>query len=173
MHWHDYYLLAGTAATTLMGLLFVSLSLHLEAVAEDGKAHLAVIAREAFASFLIVLFVSLLMLSPGISRRPLATAMLAISVLRLAMIVPGIRHSLADARRGADFSRRYVLGRAVIPILAYVAMGVAGWTLLKGNPEDGLIALMSATVLLISDAARCSWDLLVRVGRLARGARPK
>jgi hypothetical protein len=171
--WHDYYLLAGTAASTLMGLLFVSLSLHLEAVAEDGKAHLAIIAREAFASFLFVLFFSLLMLSPSIARRPLATSLLAIGVVRLAMIVPAIRHSLADLRRGAAFSRGYVLARSVIPILAYATLGLAGSMLLRGDPDDGLAALMLSIVLLLADAARSSWDLLVRVGRLARGARPK
>ena len=53
--WHDFYLLAGTAAATLMGLLFVSLSIHLEKIVAEGGAHLEAISREAFASFIIVL----------------------------------------------------------------------------------------------------------------------
>ena len=36
--WHDFYLLAGTAAATLMGLLFVSLSIHLEKIVAEGGA---------------------------------------------------------------------------------------------------------------------------------------
>src|SRR5438552_7913695 len=84
--WHDFYVLAGTAAATLMGLLFVALSLHLEVVAEDGKAHLSVIAREAFANFLIVLLVALLMLSGSMSPRPLGVALLMIGVLRTAQV---------------------------------------------------------------------------------------
>ena len=33
--WHEFYLLAGTAAVTLVGLLFVSLSFHLEALLHE------------------------------------------------------------------------------------------------------------------------------------------
>jgi len=35
--WHDFYLLAGTAAATLVGLLFVGLSLHLRIVIASSE----------------------------------------------------------------------------------------------------------------------------------------
>lgn len=34
--WHDFFMLAGTAAATLMGLLFVALSLRIDIRAEQG-----------------------------------------------------------------------------------------------------------------------------------------
>ena len=36
--WHDFYLLAGTAAATLIGLIFVALSLNPEVMADDGRS---------------------------------------------------------------------------------------------------------------------------------------
>ncbi len=35
--WHDFYILAGTAAATLVGLLFVGLSLHLRVVIASSE----------------------------------------------------------------------------------------------------------------------------------------
>ena len=42
--WHEFYLMAGTAAVTLMGLLFVAVSLHLDAVVRDDAAHVRGVA---------------------------------------------------------------------------------------------------------------------------------
>lgn len=171
--WHDFYILSGTAAATLMGLLFVALSLHLDAMTHDGKTHLSVVARDAFVSFMIVLFLSLVLLTPEIARRPLGVALAVMGILRLAMLIPGLRHSLADDRRNPAFSRSYVLIRLIIPVGAYLTLLLAGVTLLRGNGRDGLAELMSACVLLIADGTRSAWDLMVRVGRLLRvGSNP-
>jgi len=175
--WHDFYLLTGTAAATLMGLLFVGLSLHLDEIAGEGRAHIKVIARDAFASFLIVLFVSLLMLAPALRPRPLDTALLGLGVVRVLQIAFGLRRSLADGGRGREFSRGYVVARVLMPLFGGATMALAGATLLRGNAEDGLAELMLACVLLIGDATRCAWDLMVRVGRMLRhpgaGAGPR
>jgi len=37
--WHEFYLMTGTAAVTLAGLLFVALSLHLDRLVEKNKVH--------------------------------------------------------------------------------------------------------------------------------------
>jgi hypothetical protein len=165
--WHDFYLLAGTAAATLMGLLFVSLSLHLEVLGGDRKAHLSVIAREAFANFLIVLLIALLMLSHTMSQRSLGVSLLMIGVLRVAQV--GLRFSRpsAPAPRERKPGRAYVLVRFAMPILGYLALMIGGWTALRGSLDDALDLIMVSCVLLIGDAARCAWDLLVRVGRIA------
>jgi hypothetical protein len=36
--WHDAYLLLGTAAAALTGLVFVALSIHLRAIASSARA---------------------------------------------------------------------------------------------------------------------------------------
>jgi len=47
-HWHEFYLLAGTAAVTLVGLLFVALSFHLDTLLHESKTHL--LGRHAWPS---------------------------------------------------------------------------------------------------------------------------
>src|SRR5437899_10301964 len=67
--WHDFYMLAGTAAATLVGLLFVCLSLHLRAVL--SRSEVRSLARVTLANFGLILFVSLFMVIP---QRPSTTS---------------------------------------------------------------------------------------------------
>ena len=57
--WHDFYIVAGTAAATLVGLLFVGLSLHLRVVL--SRVEVRSLARVPLANFGFLLFVSLFM----------------------------------------------------------------------------------------------------------------
>src|SRR6266446_5651997 len=132
-----------------MGLLFVSLSLHIEVVAEDGKAHLSVIAREAFASFLIVLLVALLMLSNAMSRRSLAAALLTIGVIRVMQVGFRFLRSSAPDAHDRKLGRVYVLIRFVMPVVSYLALALSGWVLFCGDLDDALGLVMLSCVLLI------------------------
>ena len=60
--WHDFFIIAGTAAATLVGLLFVGLSLHLRAVL--SRSEVRSLARVTLANFGLILFVSLFMVIP-------------------------------------------------------------------------------------------------------------
>jgi hypothetical protein len=60
--WHDFYILAGTASATLVGLLFVGLSFHLRLVVSSSEVRS--LARVTLASFGAVLFVALFMVIP-------------------------------------------------------------------------------------------------------------
>jgi cytochrome bd-type quinol oxidase subunit 2 len=169
--WHEYYVLAGTAAATLMGLLFVSLSLHVETLRESSRNHQSVMARSAFVSFLMVMFVSLLMLTPALRQRPLSLSLIMIAVIRIAVSVPALRRTFITERSGTAYGRGYVIAHTALPIAAFLALLAAGVLLAGRHAEDGLEFLMLACTLLLADAARCAWDLLVKVGH--RPAIPK
>lgn len=166
--WHEYYILSGTAAATLMGLLFVSLSLHVETLRESSRNHASVMARSAFVSFLMVMFISLLMLSPALQRRALALSLILIAVVRIAVSVPAMRRTFITERSGTAYGRAYVIGHTVLPIGAFIALLAAGVLLAGRHVDDGLETLMLACTLLLADAARSAWDLLVKVGHLGR-----
>jgi len=166
--WHEYYILSGTAAATLMGLLFVSLSLHVETLRESSRNHASVMARSAFVSFLMVMFVSLLMLSPAVARRPLSVSLILLGLLRIAVSVPALRRTFISEHSGAAYGRGYVIAHTVLPIAAFIALLAAGVLLAGRHAQDGLEFLMLGCTLLLADAARCAWDLLVKVGHLGR-----
>ena len=60
--WHDFYVVAGTASATLVGLLFVGLSLHLRIVVASSDVRS--LARVTLTNFATVLFVALFMVIP-------------------------------------------------------------------------------------------------------------
>jgi len=43
--WHDFYLLTGTAAATLLGLLFVAVTLNAEVILSGARPHIKKIAE--------------------------------------------------------------------------------------------------------------------------------
>jgi hypothetical protein len=163
--WHEYYLLAGTAAVTLMGLLFVSLSIHIERVAHESGRHLEAMAREAFSSFLIVLFVSLMMLTPAVSRRPLSVSLIALGLFRGLHTLSRVGATLVRGARDTRFPPRTMILRFLFPLFGSALMIWAGASLARQSVEDGLALLMMSCVFLLADAARSSYELLVRTAR--------
>jgi len=162
--WHDFYLLAGTTAATLMGLLFVAMSIHWDMVVQESRAHLHAIALEAFGSFLVVVFLSLMMLTPAGAPRPFG---LGVAMLGAVRFVVGIRHSKVIWGSQDDaFSRKELLYRAVALPAAFVLLAGGGVLLMKHQIDMALAVLTFAVFLLLAMGARASWDLLVRVGRL-------
>src|SRR5512135_2035878 len=62
--WHDFYLMVGTAAATLIGLLFVSLSLNLDLITRTVNADLRDLATHTFGDFMSVLMFAVVFLIP-------------------------------------------------------------------------------------------------------------
>ena len=162
--WHEYYLLAGTAAVTLVGLLFVALSFHLETLLHDSKARLLGMARMAFTSFVYVLMLSLGFLAPEISPRMLAVFLLILSAFILGQSVwVTITHR---RKRNPDVNDRFLLRRYMAT--GFVA-GVAIMSAVRFLAHPGVAWFYNfafITAIMLVNAASISWDLLVQVGRL-------
>jgi hypothetical protein len=166
--WHDCLLLAGTAAATLAGLLFIALALHLEQLVEASHEHLLALSRAMLTSFIVVLTASLVLLSPAFSRRvtgfSLAGVATAGAILTL-KLMSGVRH-----HEEGGFSRRNMLRRKLILLIGYGFTIVSGVGIGFGIPE-----LMSWTIaafaMLLGNAAGTSFELLVYVARHKKQAR--
>lgn len=159
LRWHDFYIVAGTAAATLVGLLFVGLSLHLRAVL--SRLEVRSLARVTLANFGLILFVSLFMVIPqGAS----ATSPLLIGsgIFSLAVTAPSL---VAAGRSRTRTLRPYQLVlRLGSSALGYVSVIVAGALLGRGSESAAFSWLVVVTVALLVVSLRNSWDLLVSVG---------
>lgn len=62
--WHDFYVLAGTAAATLAGLMFVAASLGASIFSEEDRAPMRAFLTPTVVHFAAVLFACLLMMIP-------------------------------------------------------------------------------------------------------------
>ena len=165
--WHDFYLMAGTAAATLAGLLFVALSLSLERLVEESHEHLLALSRVTLLSFLIVLFASMFMLVPPSSARQTALMLGAMSVSGLATTFRMVRS--AKHHEEAGFSRGQVRRRLMFPTIGYVMMFLTAAGLMLRIP-DMLYMMVGAMCMILGNAAGTSWELLVQIARHRRAA---
>jgi len=160
--WHDFHLMAGTAAVTLAGLLFVALSLHLEQLVEETHAHLLALSRSILMSFVVVLTASLMMLTPAFSPRITGGMLVAVGLVGgflSVRLMSTVRH-----REEGGFTPRDMRRRRVFPLVGYGILVVAGLGVALGIPE-----LMNWTLpafcMLLGNAAGTSFELLVHVAR--------
>jgi hypothetical protein len=166
--WHDFYVTAGTAAATLLGLLFVGLSINLDAFTSETGTDLRLLAEQAFANFIFVLVISLFVLIPNQDAGSLTAELSIVGVFGVVRMV----------RRVRDFRRRredpfggwvYVVRRLGLPGVASVGLIVVAVMVLS-NPFSAFFWLLAAILVYLTSAADTAWDLLIEVGRERRRA---
>jgi hypothetical protein len=159
--WHDFYLLMGTASASLIGLLAVALSLHLDAITETSREDLRALAEQAFSSFSSVLLIAVIFLVP--SNDP-TTYGIACVLLAAGAGSRMLRRAPAVWRgRHRDGLGEGVVWRFVLPGASVLVLLAAGLGLVVGQPSS-LYWLVAVIIGLLMSAARSSWDLLVTVG---------
>jgi hypothetical protein len=165
--WHDFYIMIGTAAATLVGLLFVSLSLNADVITDEANVGLRVLAAQTFANFLFVLLFAVVLLIPEQGPRGLGLPLGCIGAYGLYLTV----RRLLVARRtqtpgwGRGSVARHVGGSA----LCYLALLVVAVSVLLGRTA-AMYWLVPVILLLIVEASLNAWGLLVQLRRPGRGS---
>ena len=165
--WHDFYILAGSAAATLVGLLFVVLSFNLDILLHDRHAHLLAFARQTLMEFVFVLMISLVFLVPHVSVRPLGLLLALFSLVWLALAFIGRQRASRRSHKAHDENvptRRRITGMLAMTIVAVTGLGMLFWR----SPYAAYL-MISAICTLLGNAAGGSWHLLVEVGKLKSG----
>src|SRR5918995_4454761 len=85
--WHDFFAAVAGVAATLVGLVFVALALNPTVMADDSPAGLRTWAGQTFQSFLMVLFVALVVLIPETGPLGLGLPLLIVGIWGLARVV--------------------------------------------------------------------------------------
>jgi len=166
--WHDFYIVAGTAAATLVGLLFVGLSLHLRVIL--SRSEVRSLARVTLANFGLILFVSLFMVIPQGSSS-VSPELIGSGVVSLTVIAPSL---VAAGRSRTRTLRSFQLVlRFGLSALGYVGVIIAGALLGNGFDDSAFSWLVVVAVVLLFVSLRNSWDLLVSVGAATLDPRPK
>ena len=155
--WHDFYIAAGTASATLVGLLFVGISLHVRVVATHNDVRR--LARVTLSTFFTVVIISLVALIPTERPDNTGVALVAIGVVYLTSIVPALEVLAAKGRRTLP---RYVLfSRFGIVLLTALGIIAVGAGLVAEDFHDALAGLVGMVMLMLVVAVRNTWDLLV------------
>lgn len=156
--WRDYYAFAGAAAATLMGLMFVVVSLGQRTLAtEEGSRATRGFFTPIIVFFATIIVVTMLMLVPHPSAIELGVLLAVVGAGGLIYMVASGAHSMwRSGELGVDDLIWYVL----VPYLCYAAIAVAGVALWRATGVAFVVAGVAMLLLLIT-GIRNAWDLVV------------
>ena len=154
--WHDFYVLIGTAAATLIGLMFVAASIAASYMTEQHQAGIQSFYTPTVVHFATVLITCVVLVAP-LGATPLGVLLLAIGAAGLSYasfvwVRMGRGGFTANIDRGSILVRG-LAGRRSPLLVAAVVM------LLLLRDERSLEVLAVAIVLLLLAAIRNAWDI--------------
>jgi len=148
--WHDFYLLLGGACATLVGLVFVAVTLNIDRLRGESGGSTLQLAERAFGYFLVLVVLSLVQLMPDLTPTALATALIC-------MGAAGLLRGIVRLRRGLPGTGWR--GQA-LPTAAFALLVACGVLLLRGDLHAFGLTAAPVFLLLVQSVSE-SWRILV------------
>jgi hypothetical protein len=158
--WHEFYAITGEGAASLVGLLFVGLSLHLRLVISYPDVRS--LAGVTFTNFINTVIVALFMVIPENSPTRSGVELLLVGLI--AAVISGPRFVVGVASHGRTIGFRRLLLRFGASAIAFLGLAACGLTMIAGDYQDALTALVAINLMVLVISLRNTWDLLVSVG---------
>lgn len=158
--WVPFATMLGGAAATLMGLLFVAVSINSRAVTEMGDKDARMLAINTFAGFLFLLVYALYLLVPNQSRNSLGWSFLISAIIQCRVILEDAVRIWRVQPGRATFL--HLVARQALPVASAVLIAVVG-ILLIGNWSTDLDLLLYAFFSLLIGSTVNAWFLLLRL----------
>jgi hypothetical protein len=165
-NWSGFYATIAAAAATLLGLLFVAISINAESLGpghEDSRR----LAEQGFQNYLTVLLVALVAMFPGMSLGTLGVVAISVTIVAGIWVLIRFWQSLRDARqfKGQVSSVR----RHAVSVLGFAMLIYSAFRMRSGDPGEAVPYIFaSALIVLVSSATVASWELLLRIARFRR-----
>ena len=154
--WHDFYLLVGTAAATLVGLMFVAATLGASVFSEQNRHALQAFISPTVVSFATALFVCIGVMIPSQTWLSLGLLMTAGSIAGLVYAGRVWVQMIVRRRFHVDAIDRMFY--ATIPLLGYVLILGAGILLLLDKAWSAEVTAAALVVLMFA-GIRNAWDM--------------
>ncbi|HEY2446695.1 MAG TPA: hypothetical protein VGI20_13250 [Rhizomicrobium sp.] len=161
--WSEFYAVIGSAATTLLGLLFVAVSINATAILNEAHGNSQRLAEQAFQNFLAVMLVSLFALFPSLSISEFSFVTLGVTGISAFWVL--VRLYLALVKPHEAGLRRQSLRRLATSLVGFGMMIFAALRMAL-NLDDSRNLLAASTVVLLISATAVSWELLLRIARV-------
>jgi len=154
--WHDFYVLLGTAAATLVGLMFVTATIGANLFTEANREAMRAFLSPTVVHFSAVLLVCIAAIIPVENWRSFAILLAVCGVVGLVHSARVWLQLFVHRTFRVDVVDR--LFYALIPVLGYVLV-LASAVLLFMQWETGLLVLAAALMTLLLAGIRNAWDM--------------
>lgn len=157
-HWHDFYLLAGTASATLVGLMFVAASIGANVFSEEHSAAMNAFLSPTVVHFSQIVVISLLITVPIHEWHTLGALLAVASLYGAGYSGRILMQIIVRQRFKVDLLDRVFY--ALLPLIGYLLLLTSSAMLLLHYPAA--VGVIAAGVLLLMLAAiRNAWDMTV------------
>ena len=164
--WSTFYATIGAASATLLGLLFVAVSVNASAALGAGDRLTSGMTEQAFQNYLAILLVALLALFPDLPPRVFGFVMLSALTSRgiwLAIRLYQIVRFDAPRRMTIRAARRHLTS-----VIGFALLLISAISLARGHTDE-YNTLAAATLVLLFAATTVSWELLRRIANRDAG----
>src|SRR6266699_3494957 len=158
--WQNFYVITGSAAAALTGLMFVVITLIARARMRRSSETVGAFGTPTVVHFCLALLVAAILSAPwqALWHAGLLLGLSGLGGVTYVVIV------LRRARRQTDYQPVLEdwLWHTVFPLISYTALVVAA-ILLPGHPAPALFVIAAATVLLLFIGIHNAWDNVIYI----------
>jgi hypothetical protein len=160
--WQNFYVITGSAAATLTGLMFVVISLIVgsRARVSPGSEGIATFSTPTVVHFCIALLVAAILNAPWPALWPAGLLLGLTGLGGVTYVVIVVRRTRRQT--GYQLVLEDWLWYTAFPLISYAALVVAA-IVLPGNPAPALFGIGAATLLLLFTGIHNAWDTVIYV----------
>lgn len=162
--WENFYVVVGSSAGALTGLMFVVITLVAEQRRRGASGDVAAYATPNVVHFCAVLLISAILSAPWESRAIPAALLILTGLGGVAYAAIILRRMLRRARLHDGYNPvpEDWLWFAILPFAAYLALAAAA-ILLFGDPALALFIIGAVAVALLFTGIRNAWDSITYI----------
>lgn len=165
-------MLTGSASATLVGLIFVAVTLHIDVIAEAKKSSdIRMLAEEIFINFLMILSFAFIFVVPSDSPSGLGYPLLILGMLQLTHTsILWLKFLRSNGKNRSIASSTILRGLLIPNTVCYLATIAISLDILHGGARY-LGWMVMVIVWLIIAAVENTWHLMMRVAELKQKSR--
>jgi hypothetical protein len=166
--WQNFYFMMGGVAATLLGLMFVAVSLGLGLVTDENRDSIKTFVNPSIFYFVSVLVLCGLMLIPEIQPNALALVLLLMGIIAIKQVLPFAKRLFQAAMKFQDFDTQEWLFQIVFPVLSNLLIMAAALLFYFNQWQIAFLGLWLVIILLLLSAISNTWSLVMWIVEVKR-----
>jgi hypothetical protein len=159
--WQNFYFMIGGAASALVGLMFVALSLGMPYVTDVNREDLHTFVTPSIYYFVSVLLMACVMLVPAFTQTVFTLIVVLGGGIGLFLAVQYVRRLIQAANEHQDFNTMDWLTQILLPLSGYGLIIAAAVGLFVQEWSLAFMGLWLASILLLIAGITNTWNLVL------------
>ena len=158
--WQNFYIVVGTAAATLVGLMFVAITFGASLVTPESAPTARAFLDPTFTHFVQVLLTACTMVIPSMGPRLLGVLSIVLALVRGAWLV-GVHKQMKVAHaRAGDIELSDWISGVIVPGASFAALFVAGVLFLAGAAV-AFEVLAAVVLVVLATGIYGAWEIMM------------